>query len=80
VGQDAEESIEGRKTEGRKIAGRENEELGGINGVFGAGQKNKNKKYEVKLEDAMNMEDKEKLKGNVKIEKNTHVFVRTPYA
>ena len=35
MGQDAEESIEGRETEGRKIRGRKNEEVGGINGVLG---------------------------------------------
>jgi hypothetical protein len=35
VGQDAEGSIEGRETEGRKTTGRENEEVGGINGVLG---------------------------------------------
>jgi hypothetical protein len=35
VGQNAEENIEGRETERRKITGRENEEVGGINGVLG---------------------------------------------
>jgi hypothetical protein len=35
VGEGAEESIDGRETEGRKITGRENEEVGGINGVLG---------------------------------------------
>jgi hypothetical protein len=39
VGQDAEESIEGRETEGLEITRRENEEVGGINGVLGRGRR-----------------------------------------
>jgi len=35
VGQDVEENTEGRETEGRKITGRENEDIGGINGGLG---------------------------------------------